>query len=343
MSGTGRLSSGGVAARTRRGPRRPNGPACVVNTGSVRITAFAVRSRKVEWPTNVAAMAPGMTCAGGGGYGVSGTSSGHADLSRVRCHVMTSPIERACSLAGLKKRSPSQWSDTGSARLVRPKAELTKETRDIQFSLRFHAVVSHAGRAVGPRLPMFLAACALLAAIAPAAGAEPIASIPNPRVRDGTWVTDLPGVLRADTVARLNTMIGEVERASGVEMAVVVIKSLDGRSVEEVAVKLFELWGIGKKNKDNGLLLLWSTGDRRVRVEVGYGLEGALPDGKVGAILDTYVIPRFRSSEFDAGLLAGVDVLLRAVRNQPIDLPSAGSESYESQSGFRIRLLPWLT
>ena len=80
--------------------------------------------------------------------------------------------------------------------------------------------------------------------------------------------------------------------------------------MEEAAVKLFELWGIGKKNKDNGLLLLWSTGDRRVRIEVGYGLEGALPDGKVGAILDTYVIPKFKAGDFDQGLIDGVDAVV---------------------------------
>ena len=141
-------------------------------------------------------------------------------------------------------------------------------------------------------------------------GAEPLGSIPNPRTRDGTWVTDMPGALRAETVARLNSTIGDLERTNGAEMAVVVVKSLDGLSVEEAAVKLFELWGIGKKSKDNGLLLLWSTGDRRVRVEVGYGLEGTLPDGKVGAILDTYVIPKFKAGDFDQGLIDGVDALV---------------------------------
>jgi uncharacterized protein len=191
------------------------------------------------------------------------------------------------------------------------------------------AVAAHACRTGPLRVFTLLAAGTLLTALVAGAGAESITSIPNPRTRDGTWVTDLPGALRADTVARLNTTIGEVERASGVEMAVVVIKSLDGGSVEEVAVKLFELWGIGKKNKDNGLLLLWSTGDRRVRVEVGYGLEGALPDGKVGAILDSQVIPRFKAGDFDRGLLDGVDALLRVARNEPIELASAKSESYE--------------
>jgi uncharacterized protein len=165
-----------------------------------------------------------------------------------------------------------------------------------------------------------------------AVGAEPLTSIPNPRTRDGTWVTDMPGMLRADTIARLNSTIGEFERTKGAEMAVVVIRSLDGLSIEEAAVKLFELWKIGKKSRDNGLLLLWSTGDRRVRLEVGYGLEGVLPDGKVGRILDAYVMPKFRSGQFDEGLLAGVDALLSAARDEPVELPSQRSESYERGS-----------
>ena len=177
-----------------------------------------------------------------------------------------------------------------------------------------------------------IALAALILLLIAGVGAEPLTSIPNPRTRDGTWVTDVPGTLRADTIARLNSSIGEFERTNGAEMAVVVIQSLDGLSIEEAAVKLFDLWSIGKKSRDNGLLLLWSTGDRRVRVEVGYGLEGVLPDGKVGAILDAYVMPKFRSGEFDEGLLAGVDALLSAARDEPMELPSPRSESYENDS-----------
>jgi uncharacterized protein len=173
---------------------------------------------------------------------------------------------------------------------------------------------------------------ALLPFLTVIAGAEPLTSIPNPRGRDGTWVTDMPRMLRPETIAQLNSTISDLERTTGVEMAVVVIESLDGLSIDEAAVKLFDLWGIGKKNQDNGLLLLWSTGDRRVRVEVGYGLEGVLPDGKVGAILDAYVMPKFRSGEFDEGLLAGVAALQSVARNEPIELPLPGSESYEDDS-----------
>jgi uncharacterized protein len=164
------------------------------------------------------------------------------------------------------------------------------------------------------------------------AGTEPLASIPNPRVENGTWVTDMAGALRADTVSRLNDTISAFERTTGTEMAVVVIRSLDGASIEEAAADLFAMWGIGKKDRDNGLLLLWSTGDRRVRVEVGYGLEGVLPDGKVGTILDSYVIPRFKAGEFDDGIVAGVDALLAAARNEDVPLPAAATESYEGDS-----------
>jgi len=173
---------------------------------------------------------------------------------------------------------------------------------------------------------------ALIVLLIAAVVAEPLTSIPNPRTRDGTWVTDMPGMLRVDTIARLNSTIGEFERTNGGEMAIVVIRSLDGLSIEETAVKLFELWGIGKKSRDNGLLLLWSTGDRRVRVEVGYGLEAVPPDGKVGRILDAYVMPKFRSRQFDEGLLAGVDALLSAARHEQVELPSPRDRAYESRS-----------
>jgi uncharacterized protein len=193
-------------------------------------------------------------------------------------------------------------------------------------------MASPRGRFLSVRSGNLIALGVLVPVLLAAVGAEPLTSIPNPRTRDGTWVTDMPGMLRADTIVRLNAAIGEFERTNGAEMAVVVIRQLDGVSIEEVAVKLFDLWNIGKASRDNGLLLLWSTGDRRVRVEVGYGLEGVLPDGKVGAILDTYVIPKFREGQFDEGLLAGVDALLSAARAEPVELPSPRSESYERDS-----------
>ena len=179
------------------------------------------------------------------------------------------------------------------------------------------------------------ALCALATIVSIAiAVAEPLGSIPNPRARDGTWVTDMPRALNAATVAQLNAMIDELERTTGAELAVAVVASLDRQSVEEFAEKLFKLWGIGKAGKDNGLLLLWSTGDRKVRIEVGYGLEGTIPDGKAGAILDAYVIPKFKAGQFNEGIIAGVAAVAMALGNQPVALPAVGTESYEEEEGF---------
>jgi uncharacterized protein len=186
-----------------------------------------------------------------------------------------------------------------------------------------------------------LVAVTILVILAPSLlRAEPVTAVPNPRVTDGTWVTDMPGALRAETVARLNQVVGDVEKSHGIEMAVVVIALLDGLTIEEFAEQLFQRWGIGKKDRDNGLLLLWSTGDRKVRVEVGYGLEGVLPDGKAGAILDAYVIPRFKDGEFDEGVIAGVEAVLAAARDEAVALPAPGTESYED-AGW-LSLWPWL-
>jgi uncharacterized protein len=182
-------------------------------------------------------------------------------------------------------------------------------------------------------VPVHLLLALALIFAAPAPGwAERLGEIPNPRTRDGSWVVDVPGRLQAGTVARLNEVCADLERSTGAELAVVVIRTLDGVPIEEFAVKLFEAWGIGKKHADNGLLLVWAADDRRVRVEVGYGLEGALPDGKVGAILDAYVIPRFKAGEFDAGVLGGVQALATVVRSEPLDLPSQASQTYDRGS-----------
>ena len=185
------------------------------------------------------------------------------------------------------------------------------------------------------RSASFVVLAVLLTALA---GAEPITGIPNPRIKNGTWVSDNAGALRADTIATLNRALGAAEREHGIEVVVVVIRSLDGSSVEDVAEKLFKLWGIGKKGRDNGLLFLWSTGDRKVRVEVGYGLEGILPDGKAGSILDAYVIPQFKAGQFDAGVIAGVNALLRAAQSQPVALPAI-SKSYDTSEPQVVRAI----
>lgn len=159
--------------------------------------------------------------------------------------------------------------------------------------------------------------------------AGPPAEVPNPRVRDGTWVLDQAGALSAVTVASLNEKLGQLERDTGAEVGVAVVSSLDGLTVEEYAMKLFEAWAIGKRGRDDGALFLWSPADRKVRIEVGYGLEPIITDGRAGAILDRYVIPAFKDGAFDQGVLQGVDAIVGLIRKQPVELPSPATTLYE--------------
>lgn len=161
--------------------------------------------------------------------------------------------------------------------------------------------------------------------------AERVGDVPNPRVRDGTWVTDLPSALQSETVGQLNRLISEVERETSVEMAVVVIRSLDGKTIEDFALELFNLWGIGKAESDNGLLFLWATDDRRVRIEVGDGLREIIPDSRAGYVLDSFVIPRFKKGEFDDGVVEGVGVLATMVRGESAELPPEAARAYSEE------------
>lgn len=182
------------------------------------------------------------------------------------------------------------------------------------------------------RSRLFLILSLLVAAAIPVLADRP-EQIPNPKTRDNTWVTDVPSILRQETVQQLNRTINQLERDTTAEIAVVVIKSLDGRPVEEFAVDLFRRWGIGKRQANNGVLFLWATKERRVKVEVGYGLEGVLPDGKVGAILDQDVIPRFRAKEYDEGVLQGVRTLASVIRSgpPPVTVPAVTVQKYEPE------------
>ncbi|MGH9626921.1 MAG: TPM domain-containing protein [Bryobacteraceae bacterium] len=99
------------------------------------------------------------------------------------------------------------------------------------------------------------------------------------------YVSDFAGVIDPASRGQIESYATRLEAATGVQMAFVTLKSLEGDPIEDVAVRLFEQWGIGKKGKDEGLLLLLSIGDRRSRLEVGYGLEPVITDGTSGSIL----------------------------------------------------------
>lgn len=145
---------------------------------------------------------------------------------------------------------------------------------------------------------------------------ETIDQVVNPRTAYNKWVSDMAGVINDETESRLNTLIDQLEKKTTAEIAVVTIQSTDESTPKEFATELFNRWGIGKKDKENGVLVLLVKEARRIEFETGYGIEGILPDGKVGEILDTYVIPRFRQGDFGVGLFAGVQVMAGVIAGE---------------------------
>ncbi|MCX8103416.1 MAG: TPM domain-containing protein [Candidatus Bipolaricaulota bacterium] len=120
------------------------------------------------------------------------------------------------------------------------------------------------------------------------------------------YVSDYAGILSPQMQKKLATLLQELEQKTTAQIAVLTVKTTQPLDDFQYAVKVFDSWKIGQKGKDNGALFFVATEDRRVRILTGYGLEGILPDGKVGAILDEFVLPEFRAGRFDAGVYKGV-------------------------------------
>ncbi len=160
--------------------------------------------------------------------------------------------------------------------------------------------------------------------------------VPNPRVANGGWVSDPANHLRAETRAQMDSAISALERETSAEIAVAVVDSLDGLEPADAALLLHRRWGVGKRERDNGIVLLWSPALRKIYVSVGYGLEGVLPDSRAGRIQDQAMLPAFRRNNFDAGMLGGVRALATAAREETYSgLPRAKSQrDGDSKVGF---------
>jgi uncharacterized protein len=129
-------------------------------------------------------------------------------------------------------------------------------------------------------------------------------------------------------VRRIDSTIFAFERTTSDEMAVVVIDSLDGLEPADAALLLHRRWGVGKRDRNNGIVFLWSPALRKVYVSVGYRLEGVLPDGRVGRIEDEAILPRFRAGDFDGGVLAGVTALAATAAGDTSFVNSRSAPAY---------------
>ncbi|WP_052343862.1 TPM domain-containing protein [Bacillus massiliigorillae] len=133
------------------------------------------------------------------------------------------------------------------------------------------------------------------------------ADVPAPR--GDIYVQDFVGVLSSEQKAELNQLGRNLENGTSAQISTLIIDSLEGESIEEYANKAFRQYGIGSKKENNGVLLVLAMDDHKIRIEVGYGLEGALPDGKVGRIMDQFAVPYLKNNEPDQAVIQTYKVL----------------------------------
>ena len=152
-------------------------------------------------------------------------------------------------------------------------------------------------------LPRLLFLSLLL--IAPPALAE---TLPVPALSGR--VVDQAGILNKAEESRLTAKLKDLEAKSSIQLVVVTLPSLRGSPIEDWGLTLGRSWGIGQKGKDNGVLLIVAPNDRELRIEVGYGLEGTLPDATADAIIRNVIVPRFKSGNMAGGISDGVDAVI---------------------------------
>lgn len=127
------------------------------------------------------------------------------------------------------------------------------------------------------------------------------------------YVNDYANVLTEETEKYIIQANLELQQKTGAQIVIVTVPSLEGQDIESYATELFREFGIGNSVKNNGVLLLCSTGERLFRIEVGYGLEGTLTDGKTGRIQDEYIIPYLRDNNYNDGIRNGFSAILDEV------------------------------
>lgn len=126
-------------------------------------------------------------------------------------------------------------------------------------------------------------------------------------------ITDKADLLPAAREQELRTLLDGLEKQTGAALVVVTLPSMKGGQIDDFTNRLFEQWGVGQAGEDNGIMLLVAVEERKIRIEVGYGLEGVIPDGLAGEIRDTYILPYFRSGQMATGIESGALALANLV------------------------------
>ncbi|HSA07690.1 MAG TPA: TPM domain-containing protein [Candidatus Gastranaerophilales bacterium] len=143
------------------------------------------------------------------------------------------------------------------------------------------------------------------------------------------YVNDFANVIADTEEAKLNSIILELKQKTQAEVVVVTLGSLEGYPVEDVSLEIGRQWKVGQKGKDNGVIILVAPNDREMRIETGYGVEGAIPDAKAGRIRDEYMIPNFKTGNYGMGILLGAAAIVDAIA---VDSGVTISGNYNYQS-----------
>ena len=150
---------------------------------------------------------------------------------------------------------------------------------------------------------------------------------PRPKGR----VSDYTGTLTAADIRALENTLAEFEKATTNQIAVLLIPTLAGDSLEDYSIRLADKWQIGQKGRDNGVIFLIVTQDRKIRIEVGYGLEGVLPDSLAGDIIRQVIAPQFRQGRFREGIRAGIAAIMAATGGEYKGTPRRRPEPWAAR------------
>ena len=148
-------------------------------------------------------------------------------------------------------------------------------------------------------------------------------------------LTDLTGTLTAAQQTGLEQSLRAFETRKGTQIAVLIVPTTKPEEVEQYALRVVEQWKLGRKKVDDGALLLIAKDDRTLRIEVGYGIEGALNDATAKRIVNEVIAPRLKEGDYFGGVGAGVDQMIRVVDGEPLPTPKPGAAGPGSGSGIQ--------
>jgi uncharacterized protein len=177
--------------------------------------------------------------------------------------------------------------------------------------------IARSSRAVTPSVWRAAIVAALLFAVALTPASADVA-VPQLTGR----VVDQTGTLSSGDIAALTQKLRDFETRKGSQVAVLIVPTTQPETIEQYSIRVAEAWKIGRKKVDDGAILVVAKNDRHLRIEVGYGLEGALTDVTSRRIIDEIITPKFRTGDFGGGISDGVDRMIKVIDGEPLPIPT---------------------